>query len=218
MQYVEIAVDALVLIALAVMAALTLTRFRSRVELLLGIAVGALALGAAAHLATRILFILTEESGRTAFGVGRFIIGAALIVFWMLMFDVWRGIFRRRVSWAMNVIVRFIAAAGIILLLFPQNHFTLRDYPADWAIIRSIPAVILAGLNTFLWFDRKHKLRAFRAVWIFMGLACLFTAGSAVGIAFDQRLYLLMAPAALAFLALAAIFLNAVVKPAEELK
>ena len=84
--------------------------------------------------------------------------------------------------------------------------------------IMFLAAFILAGLNVYLWFNRKHKLKVFSPVWLLLLFELLLTLPFAVGFGLESRLYLLMLPAALIQLAVTAVFLNAVIKPVEELE
>ncbi|MCR5611396.1 MAG: hypothetical protein K6F68_06160 [Clostridiales bacterium] len=218
MNYIETAFDAIFLVFMLGSGFVLLLKARTRTEWLMGPAVLSVGLGSALLLGVWAVSHFSGDLPAGAFGTGRLISAISLPVFYVLMFYIRAGVYSRRVPNQTVWLVWLLAAVSVIACMFPQNHFWEGDFPKTWAVIRLVPQALLGLLVIFVWFERKHKLKRFRFVWILMLLALLLYIPAELSRGYGSKLYFLLIPCAVCYMLLAALFINAVLKPVEEEK
>ncbi|MCM1175295.1 MAG: hypothetical protein NC341_09620 [Blautia sp.] len=129
-----------------------------------------LGVGDAFHLLPRAYALCTTglENYTAALGVGKLVTSVTMTLFYVLLYDVWRVRYRVQGGNVLTVCVRLLAAARIILCLFPQNQWTSADAPLAWGIYRNIPFVVLGLLIIVLFFQKASETgdRGFRFMWL----------------------------------------------------
>ncbi|MCM1254433.1 MAG: hypothetical protein NC321_16570, partial [Clostridium sp.] len=126
--------------------------------------------GDAFHLLPRAYALCTTglENYTAALGVGKLVTSITMTIFYVLLYHIWRIRYRVEGKNILTVCVCLLAAARIILCLFPQNKWTSADAPLAWGIYRNIPFTAL-GLIIIVLFFRKAaetKDRGFRFMWL----------------------------------------------------
>lgn len=119
--------------------------------LLYGIMALTLGVGDAFHLVPRICGQLTGKMEELVpiLGVGKFITSITMTIFYVILYHLVTYIFGINLPIALTVIVYILAAARIVLCLFPQNGWRKKDASHKWAIYRNIPFTLLGLVVLF---------------------------------------------------------------------
>lgn len=140
---------------------------------LFGIMAVTLGAGDAFHLVPRVYALCTDGLAHhvAALGVGKFVTSITMTAFYVLLYHFWRQRYAVTDRKNLTTAVWALAAARVILCLFPQNGWTSPAPSLAWGIIRNIPFTILGVLIVVL-FIRESRAAgdtAFRH----MGLAII---------------------------------------------
>lgn len=146
--------------------------------LLFGIMAVVLGAGDAFHLVPRAYALSTLGLSHftAALGVGKLITSVTMTVFYVLLYHVWRARYGVTGKTRLTAWVYGLAAARVLLCLFPQNAWTSADAPLSWGIYRNIPFALL-GLTVIVLFYRSAaggKDKPFRFMWLTIVLSFLF--------------------------------------------
>ena len=137
---------------------------------LFGAMAALLGVGDAFHLLPRAWALCTIglENFTSALGIGKLVTSVTMTVFYVLLYAIWRIRYHVQERKVLTVCVGLLAAARIILCLFPQNEWTSADAPLSWGIYRNIPFTLLGLLIVVLYFQKAHETddRAFRYLWL----------------------------------------------------
>jgi len=137
---------------------------------LFGVMAIVLGAGDSFHLIPRVFSQLTDglTNHVTALGIGKFVTSITMTIFYVLLYYVWRKRYETEESGALTASVWILAAARIILCLFPQNAWTSANPPLSWGVYRNIPFTILGVLIVVLFFrkTRNGEDPAFRHMWL----------------------------------------------------
>lgn len=137
---------------------------------LFGVMAVILGTGDAFHLIPRAYALCTTglENFTAALGIGKLVTSITMTVFYVLLYYIWRIRYRVQDRNALTVCICLLAAARIILCLFPQNGWTSADAPLAWGIYRNIPFVLLGLLIIVLYFKKASETndRSFRFMWL----------------------------------------------------
>ena len=137
---------------------------------LFGVMAIVLGAGDAFHLVPRAVALCTTglENFTAALGVGKLITSITMTIFYVLLYYVWRVRYRVQGRQGITTAVYVLAAARILLCLFPQNEWMCENPPLSWGIYRNIPFALL-GLLIIVLFYKSAKAqgdRAFRWMWL----------------------------------------------------
>lgn len=138
--------------------------------LLFGIMAVVLGLGDSFHLVPRAVALCTTglENYVVPLGIGKFITSITMTFFYILLYYVWR--IRYDIQGKVWITISFylLAAARIVLCLFPQNAWTSADAPLSWGIYRNIPFALIGILIIILFYQsaKKTKDKSFRFMWL----------------------------------------------------
>lgn len=143
---------------------------RNKQYLLFGIMAVVLGLGDSFHLVPRAVALCTSglENYAVPLGIGKFITSITMTFFYILLYYVWR--IRYDIQGKVWITISFylLAAARIVLCLFPQNAWTSADAPLAWGIYRNIPIALIGILIIILFYQsaKKTKDKSFRFMWL----------------------------------------------------
>ncbi|MCM1136372.1 MAG: hypothetical protein NC400_12460 [Clostridium sp.] len=122
------------------------------------------------HLLPRAYALCTTglENFTAALGIGKLVTSVTMTIFYVLLYYIWRMRYHVQGGNALTVCICLLAAARIILCLFPQNRWTSADAPLTWGIYRNIPFVLLGLLIIVLYFKKATEIgdRGFRFMWL----------------------------------------------------
>jgi hypothetical protein len=148
---------------------------------LFGIMAIVLGCGDAFHLVPRIWVLNTigpagAADYAAALGFGTLVTSITMTVFYVLLYHFWRRRFNIQGRTGLSAAIYILAAARVILCLFPQNQWLRADAPLAWGIYRNIPFAIL-GLCIIVLFcgtSGKAEGRALRLMWLGIALSFAF--------------------------------------------
>lgn len=137
---------------------------------LFGIMAVVLGAGDSFHLVPRMIALCTTglENFTVALGIGKFITSLTMTVFYVLLYYVWRARYNVQGKKGLTASVYLLAAARIILCLFPQNAWTSANAPISWGIYRNIPFLIFGILIIVLFKKSADEAndKAFKWMWL----------------------------------------------------
>ena len=137
---------------------------------LFGIMAVVLGAGDAFHLVPRALALCTTglDNFTVALGMGKFITSITMTVFYVILYYVWRVMYKIKGQSGVTLAVYFLAALRILLCFFPQNQWITKDAPLSWGIYRNIPFALLGALIIVLFYKsaREQGDRDFKFMWL----------------------------------------------------
>lgn len=141
-----------------------------RQYLLYGLMAVVLGCGDAFHLIPRAIALCTTglDNYTAALGMGKMITSVTMMVFYVLLYYVWRIRYQVEDKKVITVIVWALALLRIILCLMPQNAWTSAEAPLSWGIYRNIPFAILGAVIVVLFYRsaRAEQDQPFRFLWL----------------------------------------------------
>lgn len=142
----------------------------NRQYLLFGVMAVVLGLGDSFHLVPRAFALCTTGLDHyvVPLGIGKFITSITMTFFYVLLYYVWRIRYAVQGKAWLTLCFYLLAAARIILCLFPQNAWTSADAPLSWGIYRNIPFALIGLLIIVLFYRsaKSSKDRNFRYMWL----------------------------------------------------
>ena len=144
---------------------------------LYGIMAVTLGCGDAFHLIPRAYALCTTglAAHAASLGIGKLITSITMTAFYVLLYYVLRERYHIEGKKNLTIAVWALAAARVILCLFPQNEWTSINPPLSWGIYRNIPFLILGILIIVLAFKyaSEHHDTAFK----YLGLTIVLSFG-----------------------------------------
>ena len=145
---------------------------------LFGIMAVVLGAGDAFHLIPRALALCTTglDQFTVALGTGKFITSITMTVFYVILYYVWRARYQIQGKNGLTAAVYLLAAARIVLCLFPQNQWLSAEAPLSWGIYRNIPFALMGLLIIVLFYRSARKTgdTQFRHMWLTIVLSFAF--------------------------------------------
>ena len=163
--------DAVYLITVITLGIMMIVKSKGEKQyLLFGIMAVVLGFGDAFHLVPRAFALCTSglENYAVPLGIGKLITSITMTLFYILLYYVWRIRYEIQGRAWLTVCFYLLAAARIVLCLFPQNEWTSADAPLSWGIYRNIPFALMGLLIIILFYQsaRKTEDRSFRFMWL----------------------------------------------------
>lgn len=163
--------DAVYLTTVITLGIIMIVKFKgNRQYLLFGIMAVVLGLGDSFHLVPRAVALCTTglENYVVPLGIGKFITSITMTFFYILLYYVWRIRYDIRGKVWITISFYLLAAARIVLCVFPQNAWTSADAPLTWGIYRNIPFALIGILIIMLFYQsaKKTKDKSFRFMWL----------------------------------------------------
>lgn len=145
---------------------------------LFGIMAVVLGAGDAFHLVPRAIALCTTglASYTVQLGIGKFVTSITMTVFYILLYYIWRRRYNISGKQCITTTVYLLAAARIVLCLFPQNAWTTANAPLSWGIYRNIPFALMGLLIIVLFYQsaKEHSDKPFRFMWLTIVLSFAF--------------------------------------------
>jgi hypothetical protein len=137
---------------------------------LFGIMAVTLGAGDAFHLLPRVAALCTDGLARhtAALGIGKFITSLTMTAFYVLLYAVWRRRYAISGHRGLTAAVWLLAAARVVLCLFPQNGWTSPHPSLAWGIWRNLPFTALGAVLIVLFWSqaRRRGDRPFGKMWL----------------------------------------------------
>jgi len=216
MKYGESLFDIFYLLTAILLGVLILKKAQDRTEKRMGAAVLILGCGDAFHLIPRILNYFIDADLTMALGVGKLVTSITMTVFYVIVYHIGCSYYRIEEQKAKRSAVYILAAARIILCLFPQNGWFTNESNMLWGILRNIPFVILGILVIILFYQHRMQTKQFRNIWLWILLSFAFYIPVAIFAGSLPILGMLMLPKTVCYLVLVFTFYKAVGNKAGE--
>ena len=212
MKYGESTFDILYLVLVILWGCQILKKARGRTERLMGQAALILGIGDAFHLVPRVLNYFVSADFPAALGIGKLITSVTMTVFYVLVYYIWIGYYRRTEDKKVTALVWALTALRVVICLFPQNGWLTNEGGVLWGILRNVPFTALGCLVVALYYAARGETKRFRFVWLYVTLSFLFYLPVAVGASLVPILGMLMLPKTVCYLLLVWTFRAAVLK------
>lgn len=213
MKYGESAFDILYLIFAIVSGVLLLRKARNGNERMMGAAALILGCGDAFHLVLGVLnYFVTGVDFTAALGIGRLITSLTMSVFYVLMYYIALGYWKRPENKRMTCAMWVLLAVRVILCLFPQNGWQANASDVTWGVIRNVPFVITGVLIVLQYRRESNPSSRLSFAWLLVALSFLFYIPVAVGAGAVPMLGMLMLPKTVCYIWLIVLFRGAVLK------
>lgn len=111
-----------------------------------------LGIGDSFHLIPRI-YALTDKKGRDhteSLGRGKFITSITMTLFYLFLWEIGKGYYQFETGSLLSILVYSLAGLRILLCILPQNRWTDKNPPLQWAILRNIPFFLLGMIVMLL--------------------------------------------------------------------
>ncbi len=163
--------DAVYLITVITLGIMMIVKSKGEKQyLLFGIMAVVLGFGDAFHLVPRAFALCTSglENYAVPLGIGKLITSITMTLFYILLYYVWRIRYEIQGRAWLTVSFYLLAAARIVLCLFPQNEWISADAPLSWGIYRNIPFALIGLLIIILFYQSAKKTEdiSFRFMWL----------------------------------------------------
>lgn len=213
MKYSESAFDILYLIFAIASGVLFLRKARNGHERMMGAAALILGCGDAFHLVPRVLnYFVTGVDFTAALGIGKLITSLTMSVFYVLMYYIALGYWKRPENKRMTCAMWVLLAVRVILCLFPQNGWQANASDVTWGVIRNVPFVITGVLIVLQYRRESNPSSRLSLAWLLVALSFLFYIPVAVGAGAVPMLGMLMLPKTVCYIWLIVLFRSAVLK------
>ncbi len=170
---------------------------------LFGIMALVLGFGDAFHLVPRMYALLTDGTANhiAILGFGKLVTSITMTVFYVLLYHVWQVRYKKEKTKVLTISIYALAAARIVLCLFPQNRWMEADAPLAWGIYRNLPFAALGIIIICLYFTeaKKNKDKDFRFMWLAVALSFAFYIPVVLGADTIPLLGMLMIPKTCAY-------------------
>jgi hypothetical protein len=134
--------------------------------------------GDAFHLVPRMIALNTVglQNFTGPLGVGKLVTSLTMTAFYVMLYHVWRARYGVKGRNGLTVTVYVLAAARVMLCLFPQNAWLSATPPLSWGIYRNIPFAVLGVLMIVLFYQsaKTHGDASFRFMWLTIALSFAF--------------------------------------------
>ncbi len=130
------------------------------------------------HLAPRSYALLTTgiENNVIYLGIGKFITSITMTIFYVILYHIWKQKYQVRNTKVLTYTIHILAAARILICLFPQNGWLVSNPPLAFALYRNLPFAII-GLILIVLFkieSKKHNDQIFKYMPMAITLSFLF--------------------------------------------
>ena len=208
MKYGESSFDIIYLLFAITSGVYLLMRSKNTTGRLMGLAAFILGAGDAFHLVPRVLNYFVDGDFSFRLGTGKLVTSITMTVFYVLLYHLHCLLYNKKHGKAIAISVYALAAARIIICLFPQNGWFSNETNLFWAIFRNVPFALLGAIIVALYFQTRGKIRELSRIWLYVTLSFAFYLPVAVGAAYVPLLGMLMLPKTVCYILMIIEFLR----------
>lgn len=194
MKYGESTFDILYLVFAVSFGVIMLRDARNSAQKDMGLASLILGLGDAFHLVPRVMDHFSDLDLTAPLGVGKLVTSLTMTVFYVLLYRIWLKFYGEKEDQKQKVLILALAAARVILCMFPQNGWVTNSSGMTWGIIRNVPFVILGAMICAMYYKNRGKSADLKSMWLLILLSFLFYIPVAVFAGLVPMLGMLMLP------------------------
>lgn len=137
---------------------------------LFGLMALTLGFGDAFHLVPRAIALNTSglDNYGVSLGIGKLITSITMTIFYLILYYIWRSRYEVKNKKRLSILVWILAVLRILLVLCPENKFTIANSPFAWAIYRNIPFTLLGILIIVIFYKKSREKNdlAFKNLWL----------------------------------------------------
>lgn len=137
---------------------------------LFGLMALTLGFGDAFHLVPRAIALNTSglDNYGVSLGIGKLITSITMTIFYLILYYIWRSRYEVKDKKRLSILVWILAVLRILLVLCPENKFTIANSPFAWAIYRNIPFTLLGILIIVIFYKKSREKNdlAFKNLWL----------------------------------------------------
>ena len=137
---------------------------------LFGLMALTLGFGDAFHLVPRAIALNTSglDNYGVSLGIGKLITSITMTIFYLILYYIWRSRYEIKDKKRLTILVWILAVLRILLVLCPENKFTIANSPFAWAIYRNIPFTLLGILIIVIFYKKSREKNdlAFKNLWL----------------------------------------------------
>lgn len=169
-----------------------------------------LVIGDGFHLVPRIIVILTkeEERWRKALGIGKLITSISMTIFYLILTYIGVLLFKPENPFLWLFVSYILVSIRIVLCLMPQNKWTDRYSPLNWAIARNIPFFIQGMIVSLLFFSYRDLISQLHLLWLAIILSFIFYLPVVLWANKNPKIGMLMLPKTCVYLWILTMFLT----------
>ena len=208
MKYGESSFDIIYLLFAITSGIYLLVRSKTAAGRLMGLAAFILGAGDAFHLVPRMLNYFADGDFSFWLGTGKLVTSITMTVFYVLLYHLHCLLYNQKHGKMIAISVYALAAARIIICLFPQNGWFSNETNLFWAIFRNVPFAILGAIIVVMYFQTRGKIRGLSRIWLYVTLSFAFYLPVAVGAAYVPILGMLMLPKTVCYILMIIDFLR----------
>lgn len=208
MKYGESSFDIIYLLFAITSGFYLLMRSKNAAGRLMGLAAFILGAGDAFHLVPRVLNYFVDGDFSFWLGTGKLVTSITMTVFYVLLYHLHCLLYNKNHGKIIAISVYALAAARIIICLFPQNGWFSNETNLFWAIFRNVPFALLGVLIVVIYFQTRGKIRELSRIWLYVTLSFAFYLPVAVGAAYVPILGMLMLPKTVCYILMIIDFLR----------
>ena len=208
MKYGESTFDILYLLFVIISGIYILFKSKDNTGKLMGLAALVLGIGDSFHLIPRVLNYFMDSDLSMALGIGKFITSVTMTVFYVILFYIWKRVFKKDSAKSLEIAVLVSAAIRIALCLFPQNGWLQNSNDMTWGIIRNVPFVILGAIICWIFFTARKEDRIFKPMWLLILLSFAFYMPVAIAAGIVPLLGMLMIPKTVCYILMVVTFIR----------
>ena len=196
MKYGESSFDILYLLFAIITGIYILIKHRNKNDVLMGLAALILGLGDSFHLVPRVLNYFIDSDFTWYLGFGKLITSITMTVFYILVFHLYKGVYKKEDSGTKNIGITLyiLAALRIALCLAPGNNWFTGEGSMLWAVLRNLPFIVIGGIVVYLYFKVRKEDRFLSRLWLYTTLSFLFYIPVAIFASLLPMLGMLMLP------------------------
>ncbi|MBQ2455501.1 MAG: hypothetical protein II499_05355 [Firmicutes bacterium] len=194
MKYGESTFDILYLVFAVSFGVIMLRDAKNSVQKDMGLAALILGLGDAFHLVPRVMDHFSDLDLTAPLGVGKLVTSLTMTVFYVLLYRIWLKFYGEKEDQKQKTLILALAAARVILCMFPQNGWVTNSSGMTWGIIRNVPFVILGAMICAMYHKNRGKDADLKSMWLLILLSFLFYIPVAVFAGLVPMLGMLMLP------------------------
>lgn len=208
MKYGESSFDIIYLLFAITSGIYLLVRSKTAAGRLMGLAAFILGAGDAFHLVPRVLNYFVDGDFSFWLGTGKLVTSITMTVFYVLLYHLHCLLYNQKHGKMISISVYALAAARIIICLFPQNGWFSNGTNLFWAIFRNVPFAILGAIIVVMYFQTRGKIHGLSRIWLYVTLSFAFYLPVAVGAAYVPILGMLMLPKTVCYILMIIDFLR----------
>ena len=151
---------------------------KNKQYLLFGIMAVTLGLGDSFHLIPRVIALNSTnfDDYIEVLGIGKLITSITMTAFYVLLYYVWRVRYDIKGKQNLTISIILLSIIRIILCVFPQNDWLVKNPSVSWGVYRNIPFALIGLIIIIIFYNSAKKFgdKHFKWMWLTIVLSFAF--------------------------------------------